>query len=45
MEPNNENNRILIGGDRNEAISLIRFLSMLMIISCHIMQYYDLELA
>ncbi|RHV39241.1 acyltransferase [Ruminococcus sp. OM05-10BH] len=46
MEPNNENNRILIGGGyRNEAISLIRFLSMLMIISCHIMQYYDLELA
>ena len=46
MEPNNENSRILIGGGyRNSAISLIRMLSMLMIISCHIMQYYDLELA
>lgn len=46
MEPNNENNRILVGGGyRNQAISLIRLLSMLMIISCHIMQYYDLELA
>ena len=33
------------GGYRNSAISLIRRLSMLMIISCHIMQYYDLELA
>lgn len=46
MEPNNENSQILIGGGyRNSAISLIRLLSMLMIISCHIMQYYDLELA
>lgn len=46
MEPNNENSRILMGGGyRNSAISLIRMLSMLMIISCHIMQYYDLELA
>jgi peptidoglycan/LPS O-acetylase OafA/YrhL len=33
------------GGYRNSVISLIRLLSMLMIISCHIMQYYDLELA
>ena len=46
MEPNNENSQILTGGGyRNSAISLIRMFSMLMIISCHIMQYYDLELA
>lgn len=46
MEQKNENSRILIGGgDRNSAISSIRMLSMLMIISCHIMQYYDCELA
>lgn len=47
MESNKENSRIIVGGGgyKNEAISLIRLLSMLMIISCHIMQYYDLELA
>lgn len=45
MGPNNENIRILIGGGRNQAISLIRLLSMLMIFTCHIMQYYDFELA
>ena len=46
METNNKNNRIVAGGgSRNEAISFIRLLSLLMIISCHIMQYYDIELA
>ena len=46
MEPNNKNSQILTGGGyRNSTISLIRMLSMLMIISCHIMQYYNLELA
>lgn len=36
---------VVAGGGKNKALSLIRFLSMLMIISCHIMQYYDFVLA
>lgn len=45
MDKITEDTRLITGGYRNEAISFIRLLSLLMIIICHIMQFFNIELA